>query len=420
VSESGPPPRVLFVCGSDFSSPSEKQVLWFCLELTSRGSEAMISLMGNPATARAEGADRVNGLRLLWPRFRGRSPSDHDLQAVREFEPDLIHAFNVRVPVVAAAGAYSEATGAPVFVHWEDDEWGLRKGLPTRSPIKRAVRLSRRIASLAHPPLWYLATPGSIRWAARNATAHDALAPALASYVEKRLERRCELILPAMAPPRRDERVEPPPMPDEVHAGRIAAYTGEIHPARVDDVRLAARAVAIAQQRGENATFVHAGGNVAGVDTERLAADEGLRPGSYAFLGHLPYARIPPLLEESAALIASSRPIRFNIMCLPSKLQGYLASGTPVLASAAGAGELLRDREEVLKTSTAEPEELADRLCEVLTDDDLARTLAAGGPRAAKRLFDPVRNTDSLLAHYRRSLTESPHRTLIPAAGRAS
>jgi glycosyltransferase involved in cell wall biosynthesis len=314
----------------------------------------------------------------------------------------------VRVPVVAAARAYSRATRAPVLMHWEDDEWGLRKGLPTSSPIRRVARLGRRIASVAHPPLWYLATPASIRWAARNAAAHDALAPALAAYVEQRLGRPCEVVLPAMAPPSANGEAAAPPLPAEVRAGQIAAYTGEIHSARVDDLKLAARAVAIAQKRGLDATFVHAGGNLAGVDTAELAADAGLRPGSYAFLGHLPYARIQPLLEESAALIESSRPIRFNIMCLPSKLQGYLASGTPVLASAAGAGELLRDRDEVLKTSTGEPEELADRLCEILTDDGLARTLAAGGPRAAKRLFDPVRNTDSLVAHYRRTLTESP------------
>jgi glycosyltransferase involved in cell wall biosynthesis len=407
VSDAGRPPRVLFVCGSDFSSPSEKQVLWFSLELGDRGAETMISLMGDPATAEAEGADRVKGMRLLWPRFRGRSPSAADLRAVREFEPELIHAFNARAPVIAAARAYSRATGAPVFVHWEDDEWGLRRGFPGSSPLRRAAQLARRAASAVNPSLWYLATRGSIRWAARNAVAHDALAPALAAYVERRLGRPCELVLPAMAPPA-ENRSEAPPLPATVRAGRIAAYTGEIHPARIDDIRLAARAVAIAQERGLDATFVHAGGNVAGVETAKLAEDEGLRTGSYAFLGHLPYARIPPLLEESAALIASSRPIRFNIMCLPSKLQGYLASGTPVLASAAGAGELLRDRDEALKTETGEPEELADRLCEILTDDRLADTLAAGGPRAAKRLFDPVRNTDTLIAHYRRSLTESP------------
>jgi glycosyltransferase involved in cell wall biosynthesis len=284
-------------------------------------------------------------------------------------------------------------------MHWEDDEWGLRRGFPNRPPLRRAIDLARRIASVARPPAWYLATRRSLRWAARSPLAHDALTPTLAAYVEGQTGRPCGIVLPANAP-REDGAGEPPPLPESVRAGQIAAYTGEIHPARIDDIRLAIRAVAIAQERGAEATFVHAGGNVAGVDTERIAAEAGLRPGSYAFLGHRPFAQIPPLLRQSSALIASSRPIPFNIMCLPSKLQAYLASGTPVLVSAAGAGELLQDREEALKTQTGEPEELADRLCELLADDALAATLATGGPRAASRLFDPVRNTDALLAHY--------------------
>jgi glycosyltransferase involved in cell wall biosynthesis len=399
------PPRVLFVCGSDFTSPSEKQVLWFTRELTARGSEVMISLMGDPESARVEGADRVDGLRLLWPKFTATRPSRSDLEQVREFKPDLVHAFNARVPVVAAARAYSKAAGVPVLMHWEDDEWGLQHGFPTDSLARRLVWAGRRAASRAHPPLWYLATPRSLRWAGRNAVAHDALTPRLAAYVTEKLRRPCTVIFPASAHASDYDGAEPPSLPARVQAGRIATYTGEIHPARIEDIRLVIRAIAIAQQRGLDATFVHAGGNVAGVDTSMLAEEAGLRTGSYSFLGHVPFARIPPLLRESAALIAASRPIPFNTMCLPSKLQAYLASGTPVIASAPGAGELLEDREEVLKTNTGRPEELADRLSEVLTDDSLAAKLAAGGPRAAKRLFDPARNTDALIEHYRQSLS---------------
>jgi glycosyltransferase involved in cell wall biosynthesis len=399
-------PRVLFVCGSDFTSPSEKQVLWFSQELASRGTAVMISLLGDPESASVEGADRVPGLRLVWPSFRGTRPSKDALGQVRSFKPDLIHAFNARVPVVAAARAYAKATGASVLMHWEDDEWGLRRGFPTDSLFTRTAWQARRAGSRLYPPLWYLATGQSLRWAARNAIAHDALTPRLATHVTAQVQRPCAVIFPAGARAADDGSGIAPDLPASVRSGRMAAYTGEIHPARIDDIRLVVRAVAIAQQRGVAATFVHAGGNVAGVEVSTLAREAGLRDGSYCFLGHLPFAQIPPLLRECSALIASSRPIPFNTLCLPSKLQAYLASGTPVIASAQGAGELFEDRREVLKTSTGDPEELADRLCEVLTEDSLAGTLADGGPRAAKRLFDPVTNTDSLIAHYRRSLGE--------------
>jgi glycosyltransferase involved in cell wall biosynthesis len=396
-------PRVLFVCGSDFTSPSEKQVLWFSQELVSRGTEVMISLMGDPESASVEGADRIDGLTLIWPTFRGRSLAQADLDQVRSFAPDLIHAFNARVPVVASARAYADATGAPVLMHWEDDEWGLQHGFPTDSLVRRGAWLARRVASRFYPPFWYLASRTSLRWAGRGAIAHDALTPRLAAHVTAKLNRPCAVVYPAGARAS-DQEGEAPDLPDVVRAGRIATYTGEIHPARIDDIRLIVRAIGIAQERGLDATFVHAGGNIAGVDTDAFARDAGLRPGTYAFLGHVPFARIPPLLRQSAALMASSRPMPFNTLCLPSKLQAYLASGTPVIASGPGAGELLEDRDEVLKTTTGEPEELADRLSEVLTDRELAGRLAAGGPRAAKRLFDPAHNTDALIEHYRRSL----------------
>jgi glycosyltransferase involved in cell wall biosynthesis len=397
-------PRVLFVCGSDFTSPSEKQVLWFSQELASRGAEVMISLRGDPGSARVEGADRIDGVRLIWPTFRGKGLERTDLEEARGFAPDLVHAFNARVPVVAAARAYSEATGSPVLMHWEDDEWGLQHGFPTNSPAKRAVGLARRAASRAYPQAWYLASPGSLRWAGREPIAHDALTPRLAAHVTAKVDRPCAVIYPAGARSSDQNGGEAPDLPASVRAGRIATYTGEIHPARIEDIRLVVRAIAIAQERGLDATFVHAGGNIAGIDADGFARDAGLRPGTYAFLGHLPFAQIPPLLRQSSALMASTRPIPFNTLCLPSKLQAYLASGTPVIASAPGAGELLEDRDEVLKTNTGQPEEVADRLGEVLTDEALAAKLAVGGPRAAARLFDPARNTDSLIEHYRRSL----------------
>jgi glycosyltransferase involved in cell wall biosynthesis len=100
-------------------------------------------------------------------------------------------------------------------------------------------------------------------------------------------------------------------------------------------------------------------------------------------------------------LLQPGAPTEFNRLRLPSKLQAYLASGTPTVTFAVGFGEQLEDRREALKTYTAEPGELADRIVEVLEDEQLRACLAVGGPAAARRLFDPGTNTDKLEAHYR-------------------
>jgi glycosyltransferase involved in cell wall biosynthesis len=85
-------------------------------------------------------------------------------------------------------------------------------------------------------------------------------------------------------------------------------------------------------------------------------------------------------------------------------MQTYLASGTPTVTFGVGFGELLEDGVEVLKTRGSEPAELADKLMALIDDPELAERIGRGGRAAAQRLFDPVANTDALLAHYEANL----------------
>jgi glycosyltransferase involved in cell wall biosynthesis len=113
---------------------------------------------------------------------------------------------------------------------------------------------------------------------------------------------------------------------------------------------------------------------------------------------------VPALLRRADVLLQPGPPSDFNRLRLPSKMQAYLASGRPTVTFAVGFAELLEDREEVVKTHTGDPSELADRVEEVLDDGALRARLEHGGPAAAARLLDPARNTDALLAHYREAL----------------
>ena len=405
MSPSAPSPhlRILFVCGADFTSASEKQVLWFSRELTARGHRVMVSLHGDRDSASAEGADRIEGLELRWHRFLGRRIAPGDVGAGKRFAPDLIHAWNSRPPIVAAARSYAGATGAPVFVHWEDDEWGQLDGLPASSLRHRAKHLARRIVARAHPPTWYLSTPWSLAWVEQNATAHDGLAPAIAAEVRKRTGAQCAMLLPANPPEVWSPTAEAPPFPAAFERSRVLLYTGDINFGRLDDIRLALQAIAEVQRRGFDVTFVHAGRHTAegtgGI--ERMARDAEMSAGTAMALGDLPFPQVPALLRKASILLQPGRRTTFNRFTMPSKLQSYLASGTPCITFAEGAGELFEDRVEVLKTYGDSSTELADRIVDLLTDDDLRRTLSENGPRAARRLFDPAANTDALVAHYR-------------------
>ncbi|MGI9021621.1 MAG: hypothetical protein ACR2G3_13050, partial [Solirubrobacterales bacterium] len=189
------PLRILFVCGSDFDAAAEKQALWLARELSGRGHRVMMSLQGNRTTATSEGADRIAGVHLHWHGFRGRAARGRDVDAASGFAPDLIHARTSRLPTLAATRSYANATGAAVFVHWMDDEWGAAPRPPLRAaPGQRARLAARHSLSALNPRFWHFSTPWSLEWATRHALAFDALTPALAEEVRRRTGRECAVI----------------------------------------------------------------------------------------------------------------------------------------------------------------------------------------------------------------------------------
>jgi glycosyltransferase involved in cell wall biosynthesis len=397
------PLRVAFLCQNDFGAPTEKQALGYAEQLLAHGHDVLIMFGRDAATAESEGAARVPGLQLHHYEFRGPRLRAGDVAALREFRPALIHAFNPRVLTISAAAQLRRASGAPVFVHFEDDEWNPPpQGFPGERFYLPAARWVRRHAWPLQPSLWWQATAWSLRWAQRNAHAFDALTPVLAGEVKRRLGRECAVVLPIT--PKRIGREDAGPLPPlPAIDGPVVALTGTILPVYLPDLRLGLDAIAEVQRRGQPVSFLHAG-DTFGFDPMLLADEAGLAPGTAHFLGYRPFREMPRILERADILIQPGPPSEFNRLRLPSKMQTYLESGTPTITFAVGFGELLEDGSEVLKTHTAEPAELADRIVALLSDPELAARIGGGGARAAARLFDPVANTEALVEHYRRSL----------------
>ena len=396
------PLRVVLVCQGDLGGASEKQALGFAEQLTARGHPVMLSLRGDPATVTREGADRVERLTVRFHSFRGPRLARGDLEAVRAFRPSLVHAFNPRVGTLTAARAYAGAADAPLFVHWEDDEWSIRSGYGRRSLFRRIARRGRRLLAPVDPGQGIFVNHRALRWAA-EAAGNDALTPALAERVKEHLGRDCAVVLP-VTPSAAAPSGTAPDLPASVDGHALVGLTGEVHPGSVGDLELALRATALVQQRGRRVALVHAGKALPRFDLQALARSAGVAEGTAVFLGYRPFAQIPPLLARLDVLIQPGEPNEFNRLRLPSKMQAYLQSGTPTITFAVGFAELLEDSDEVLKLHRYDERELADRIDDVLSSEELARRLAAGGPRAAQRLLDPVRNGEALIEHYRRSL----------------
>jgi glycosyltransferase involved in cell wall biosynthesis len=404
------PLRVLIACQGDVSGPSEKQALGFAQQLAASGHEVFLSLRGDPRTAAAEGATGVAGLTTHFHDFRGPRLRPADVSAARAFAPQLVHSFNARHVTLTAARGYAEATGAPVLVHWEDDEWSIRGGYGRRSLVRRVGRLGKRALAPLVPAQGVFVTPGTLAFARDHAAAHDALTPALAERVRQLYGRDCSVVLPITPAQRESAAATAPELPDSVAGHTLVGLTGEIHPGSVEDLELALVAVAQLQRSGRKVALVHAGKVLPRFDVAAIARNAGVATGTAAFLGYLPFAQVPPLLERLDILVQPGRPSDYNRLRLPSKMQAYLLSGTPTVTFAVGFAEMLTDGEEVLKLNGFDAAELAARLEAVIADPALAARLAEGARAAGERLFDRELNGEALVAHYRTALAESAAR----------
>jgi hypothetical protein len=402
------PLRILFVCAADFRAPSEKQVLAFAEVLTARGHQVAVSIGGDLASVGEEGAESLEGFHAWRHTFRGPRLAGSALAACSAFQPTVVHAFNPRLPVVRAASAYSELTGAAAFVHFEDDEWGLAEQRAGTSAGRRAARRAARALRALQPSLWPLADESSLAWAQRHAVGADALTPVLAGHVEERLGRGCAVILPPVSG--LGTAARPPVQTDlPLGDGPVVAYTGGIFGAHAEDFVIALRALGRLRAEGRKVRLIQTGRVARRFTAGRLAREAGIPPEAVSFLGYRPAAEVEELMRRADVLVQPGAPSEFNRLRFPSKLPAYLASGTPTVTYAVGPGELLEDRLEVLKTHSGEPDELADRIADVLDDEGLRAQLARGGPTAAARLFDPERCTDDLLEYYRAALGRAGH-----------
>lgn len=400
--------RVLLVCGADFRAPTEKVVLGYGVGLAEAGHQALIAVRGDPAGAdeELEGA-RPSGLSVFNYRFRGPWLRAADRQRVARFRPNVIHAFNPRVDVIAAARRMNRGIDAPLVVHFEDDEWGLAAGDGQAFPR----RLARRVAagvSAVYPPAWRLARPRTLRWVAANAAGFDAITPALAAHVRSKLGRDCAVLLP-VRPAAGAAAVAPaePSLPDWLTGRDIMVFTGAVFSVHAADFRLLVEAIGELKRRGRDVALVYAGMAAPRFDLAEWARAAGLGERDFVALGYLGTAELQGLLRRAAVLVQPGASSEFNRLRLPSKLQAYLASGTPTVTFACGAGELFEDRRQVLKTYGDSAAELADRIGELLTDPDLRAELAQNGPLAAASLFDRERNCRSLIDIYRQAIGEA-------------
>lgn len=370
-------------------------------ELLARGHAVAVSCGSGPGIAPAG----IEGLEV-WPhRLRGPRLAAEARRRARAFAPTLVYAFSPRLPVITASRSYASTVGAPLFVHFEDDEWGLAAGRADDPLWRRGARRTSRAAGALLPSLWPFVSDRSLRWVAENAAGLDALTPSLSEEVRTRLDRGCRVVPPPSTRSGQGDPAATPGLSGIRPDAAVVAYTGAVFGAHLADFELALAAVGLLRAQGRSVALVQTGRTAPRFDLPALARTHGLGEESAVFLGYRNPDEVDALLARADVLVQPGHPSDFNRLRLPAKLPGYLRSGTPTVTFAVGAGELLEDRREVLKTHTGRPEELALRIAELLDDPALAAELSRNGPRAAERLFAPGHAASELVDHFSSTLS---------------
>ncbi|MGH8524288.1 MAG: glycosyltransferase, partial [Gammaproteobacteria bacterium] len=163
----------------------------------------------------------------------------------------------------------------------------------------------------------------------------------------------------------------------------VLAYTGNIHPSNLDEVRSLYVAVALLRRAGHQARLIKTGWNQVDMGwTVELGVDDAV-----VDLGFVSRRRLGDLLSIADVLVQPGGPSRFNDYRFPSKLPEFLASGKPVILPRTNIGLHLRDGEEALLLERGHAVEIFEKVARVVQDPMLAERLGEKGRAfALKRL----------------------------------
>ena len=121
-------------------------------------------------------------------------------------------------------------------------------------------------------------------------------------------------------------------------------------------------------------------------------------------LGDVPWREVPGYLALADAYVQPGALDDFNRYRLPSKLPEFLAMGRPVVLPRCNIGNELRDGENALLLERGDALEIAARIERLMDDAALRKRLGDGARAFALENLSWRRNSEQLLAFYRRIL----------------
>ena len=167
----------------------------------------------------------------------------------------------------------------------------------------------------------------------------------------------------------------------------------------VKNIPMFLRAVDKVSRRVSDATFVIAGEGERKVDLEAMAVELGIEPFVY-FTGRCD--DVPALLAASAVCVLPSKAEGFS-----NSILEYMAAGKPVVVTdVGGAAEAVVDEETGYLVASDDDDTMAERLIELLRDEDKAAEFGSAARERVKTEFSTTRQLEKTLDLYKRLLAD--------------
>lgn len=390
--------NIVMVSYMDLTGPGVMHLYHFANELSRQAHAVLVLLNGDLDSV--ELMEQPPHFDLEQVRFTETDLEPSLVRKIKDFEPDLVHAWTSRNVPAHAGLSVKYHTGAKLLIHYEDDEdylYNFHHG-------NLLGDLAFFVDTLRNPDIWAWKQPVVSFLANHFADAFTAICRPYLGRLERQWGKKAFLLYPGVDLNRFHPSVKPVELGSDLDlAGQeVVLYSGSIAAFHQFDLLL--QAFTLVARRRPNVVLVHLGHNRIQEALDAQVRHLGLEDQVH-FLGPVPHRDIHRYLALADVLVQSGRPNTFNEFRLPSKLPEYMAMGKPVITFSAGIGREFEDGVEALKTTTGEPPELAEKIEQVLDDPALTDKLGRGARRKAEQLFDWQRNTQGLITIYEQVLT---------------
>lgn len=376
--------RIVFINYYEYRVSSGVHIHFLANELTRLGHECTVVL---PRVANIEtfGAPEYS--------FSDTAGFETDIRNGRYTADTVFHAWTprdaARLPTLLA----SRTTGAPYFVHMEDNERNVL-----------ASHLGRPFEELARAAARGEAIPGNLHPVLHQTFLEEAagvtlLMDRLAEFVPASVP--TQLIWPACE----REFFQIPTTPNLRLRRRLGieddcsviVYPGNVHHANCATVNNLYLALPLLEAAGHKIRLVRCAGRDSAVrDLPDLA-------GRYVIAQpELPSKKLPEWIAMADVLVQPGAPDAFDEYRFPSKLPLFLASGRPVVLARTNLGRFLDDGENCLILAQNTPEGIAAKVDWLLRHRGEAARIGHNGRKFAAANFNWGKSAKTLLDFYSR------------------